>query len=624
MSGWLISNKQSPAQLETVNTPSTQNARFQGTESLEEGIRRLADQTSNDIRAEVDQVLAALAEEYEDLPAVREYVEHFGWSDLRRMIADIWHRRFEQGLKLIYESKTQTRVLCGFGSVVDKVYALDRCSLKVLEEWCHEQNSAQPIDDGNTAQLLHCPQDILSALAHAFQDVGLKPTLATYPLRETVHNHFPLATQKLELGGAPAIIAEVLSQLGVDSRYYAMYHSTAQANVFGKTSKAKWLNFNGEQPIYLPAQEHGQAEHPTRFTYALVYGKEVHIESLHAVADKSDRLLLIARPFINQTKAPSSYVVRAGNRPIFAGKVAGPNEWPSVCGFVRHRPAKNDQNCLEIDFLPKRMLERLAQDHHYVILNGPTLGQLQNPNDALNRAVLRQLRALNGAGTTLHLEISGTVDPKHSLAPFRDSLRGMIRSIGINHKELAALAPLLTQENNRPEAGVDSSQLDVYSRYQHARRLAELLDLERIYVHGNDVDLVLRRGASEAALQQEIHADLFTKGAVVVSILLRNGLDLAQSGKVIYRTLYHKGFGALIEFAGRFAQAQHSHDAQTQRRHLQQYVSDGYFLAPERSDYSVAVIPVMWPEVVRSKANINTTGAGDICSGLSLVYSGWR
>ena len=48
---------------------------------------------------------------------------------------------------------------------------------------------------------------------------------------------------------------------------------------------------------------------------------------------------------------------------------------------------------------------------------------------------------------------------------------------------------------------------------------------------------------------------------------------------------------------------------------------DGYYLAQDRTDYSVAVVPVMWPETLNP--GINTTGAGDICSGVSLIYSGW-
>ena len=39
--------------------------------------------------------------------------------------------------------------------------------------------------------------------------------------------------------------------------------------------------------------------------------------------------------------------------------------------------------------------------------------------------------------------------------------------------------------------------------------LAERLSLERLYVHGNDADLILRRDGSPGAMRDEVTADLF-------------------------------------------------------------------------------------------------------------------
>ena len=61
------------------------------------------------------------------------------------------------------------------------------------------------------------------------------------------------------------------------------------------------------------------------------------------------------------------------------------------------------------------------------------------------------------------------------------------------------------------------------------------------------------------------------------------------------------------------------HDARTAL--FERIVNDGYLLAREERGYSVAIIPVMWPEAVAVDPSINTTGAGDICSGIDLVYS---
>ena len=67
-----------------------------------------------------------------------------------------------------------------------------------------------------------------------------------------------------------------------------------------------------------------------------------------------------------------------------------------------------------------------------------------------------------------------------------------------------------------------------------------------------------------------------------------------------------------------------AYDGRARNALIDRIVSDGYVLAPRQEDYSVAVIPAMRPEVATVDPSINTTGAGDICSGIDLVYSGWR
>jgi hypothetical protein len=123
-------------------------------------------------------------------------------------------------------------------------------------------------------------------------------------------------------------------------------------------------------------------------------------------------------------------------------------------------------------------------------------------------------------------------------------------------------------------------------------------------------------------LQLELQAGLFTKGAVIVSLLLRNGRDPLTIE--LPPALYHEGFRALIQFASAFARAKYAVDKPAQRGLFERIVADGYFLETKNDEYSVALIPVMWPEVVAVDPSINTTGAGDICSGIDLIYSGWR
>jgi len=589
---------------------------------LQEGIRKIARQTSADIRLEADRVLSDLSKQYGELPAIKDYSSYFGWSRLRATVADVWDRRFEQGLKLIYEPKSQTRVLCAFGSVVDCVYMLDQEALDRLENWClnHRLNNSTASSDPEIA--VNIPKDIVGALAKAFQSEGLKPTVQTYELRKELRKKFPLLLHQPGLGGAPAIIAEALAQLGVDARVYSMYHSTEQASCFGQGLDTKRLDLSTGQPTYHQAYGSGQDNHPTRYTCALAYSQGLRLNSAGITAQNTDRLLLVLRPYYG-VQSLASYVVGKRWRAPLSGRPDGPPEWLSVAGFVRWRLSGASQNQLQIEFVSSRVVGRLAQEHHYVLLNAPGLGQLQSPDERRTAALLQQIRRLSRAGATPHMEVSGGADPeRHTLAPFTASLRGLVRSMGINHKELAQVANIPGYPSTGIAAVAGPDTPEVYQRYVQALRLVQTLELDRLYVHGNDVDLILRKGASEAALEQEVHADLFTKGAVIVSVLLRNGLDPQTYS--LPRALYHDGFKALIEFAWQFSREEHPSDTGKRRALFEQLVNDGYYLAAGRDEYSVAIVPVMWPEAVRLEPSINTTGAGDICSGISLLYSGWR
>lgn len=593
---------------------------------LVNGVQRIAEQTGRDIRLEVESVIVALLEQYGDAPAIRDYFASFGPGDLVAAVRDVWHRRFAQGLQLIYEPHAQTRVLCAFGSVVDLVYVLDQTALQKLEHWClnHAVNSqlglTPSLDPENSVNI---PKDIVAALEKAFQSEGLKPAVQTHELRGALRSkHFPLQPHRRGLGGAPAIIAEALAQLGVEARVYSMYHSIEQARCFGPQYGTKWLNLSTGQPIYHQAHSSGQRSHPARYTYALAYSQGLRLGSVNIAAKNTDRSLLLVRPYYGAKPLRSS-VVRVGTRNLPSQKPAGPLEWPSVAGFVTWRLGGKAQSQLQIDFVPPQVVSRLAQEHHYVTLNAPGVGQLQNPNDPLTAVLLEQIQHLSRAGTSLHLEISGGADPKkHTLAPVAKSLRGLVRSMGINHKELAQVAGITGYPSKGIAPIAGSRTPEIYQRYVQALRLAQTLHLERLYVHGTDVDLILRRGASQAALQQEVQADLFTKGAVIVSILLRNGHN--PQTYPLPRALYHEGFGALVEFAWQLSHERHPSAVKQRKALFRQLVNDGYYLAAGRDEYSVAVVPVMWPEAVRLDPSINTTGAGDICSGFSLVYSGWR
>jgi hypothetical protein len=147
--------------------------------------------------------------------------------------------------------------------------------------------------------------------------------------------------------------------------------------------------------------------------------------------------------------------------------------------------------------------------------------------------------------------------------------------------------------------------------------MAETLQLDRLYVHGNEVDLILRRNATPGILRQEIEADLFTKGLVVLAILKRSfKTDWVHRARNLEELiLAKKGFQALLRFTlDLYIDAGWSLEA------LEAFARNGYFCDPTPGAYSLAIVPVMWPGLPE---NTISTGAGDICSGITLVYAGY-
>lgn len=201
--------------------------------------------------------------------------------------------------------------------------------------------------------------------------------------------------------------------------------------------------------------------------------------------------------------------------------------------------------------------------------------------------------------------------------PLARSIRNIIRSVGLNDEELSDIAGL--SDFPLDERSVPTGASSIYYRYLQAKALAEVLHLDRLYVHGNKVDLILRKNATPGIMRQEIEADLFVKGLVVLAILKRSfKADWVMKARELEETeltLAKKGFRALLRFALDLYKEEHRGIEE-----LEAFTRNGYYCDRSPGAYSLAIVPVMWP---RLPENIISTGAGDICSGITVVYAGY-
>jgi ADP-dependent phosphofructokinase/glucokinase len=275
-------------------------------------------------------------------------------------------------------------------------------------------------------------------------------------------------------------------------------------------------------------------------------------------------------------------------------------------------------------------MSEIGGDTDYLVLTGlQAFGAKIFSSEArafLLKHLDRQLKRMTERGALLHAEI-GPTSPD-GLNAMTELIKHHIKSIGLNTEELEkitgdkqfeGLAAFFKERSGKAE---DDEAIMV--RYERANHLAEALNVDELYVHGNDVDLILRKGAPRGALWQEVETVLFTKGAVIAALLLRSQKKRWKEVllKKVQPVLLKKGFMTLLELAKGFAKSQANQGASEypEPEIFKNLAFSGYHYQKDNSEsYSVLAVPVMWPSL---KENISTAGAGDITSSVVAVFTG--
>jgi hypothetical protein len=596
-------------------------------------------------------------------------IERLGLSQIVLLLSQ-WHARFRKSLAPITPRgrglETRPKVLCAFTSVLDRV--VDQAGLTQLLPWASglmglsldelldqaglRVQSGQNSQGGSLSAMVHDPLDVVAALLYFFRHPpALKPAIGNLTLRHQLDAFLaglPPGRLRQILGGASAVAADILAELGVEARFYTMYHSPAQARRHGPLTYRLELETgqNSEPITYRPAQRAGTydiasltLDHPTSSSIAFVYQAGFTLGNVQAA--QADGVIFRRAPQSKEEERPWD---RIGLHPTRGQSVAlsapdAEDEWLWLPGFVRWWV---EGDTLHLAFADGETVRRIAADHHYLVLSGLSPATFAPGEGLASTELAAQIRSLAEGGATLHLELGfvvsarpelgrrghperdeglGTQDqpnggaaPEGTIAPLAEAISGLVSSAGINDTELALLTSL--SDFCVP---VSPHRSAVFQRYQRAVALVQRLGLQRLYVHGNDVDLILRQNGSPEAMRREIEADLFAKGVVVLAILQRSLEDWPSHAIQLAPVLLWKGFQALIAFAWDLVD-QRGQGQGADLSYFKEVVETGYVLADSPEGYAVAVVPVMWPTLPRG---IYPGGAGDICSSVSLVYSGF-
>jgi len=413
--------------------------------------------------------------------------------------------------------------------------------------------------------------------------------------------------QRAQPGGAPAIVAQVLTQLGEpDVVLWTPYHSQNQAKVFDEKVKFLLVDDQGRYSPQ-PIQRVGRTGDPEVRNYSLEFAKGLfelghpHGTPRTIESTVSDRLIAISPGY--RFFCPASGSVVADDLPADIAHLlaASPLQGPSFA-------------------------KQVAQHYKYWILGG--LHKVSDPR--LQRELESSLQQVP-SDVTIHVEVAGP-----GIHPwFQDVVCRYVDSIGVNVTDLQELVE--TMVRNQPNVSTppqctspdENIQREYYLRL--AYWLACELDLARVYAHGLELDYLVRRSdprfgsVSSDEMHREAQADLLAKVAVTNRARGANPSARPFASYGLQRK-HIRWLAAVINLRA-FPLQQDGEWITPEGRYAAEDLWDkGWFDDQfEHKDQSIpfraAVVPVA--QFRSDPADLTFVGAGDTSSAVSFVFGGY-
>lgn len=604
-------------------------------------LRRISRQTALTWRNKEHELLWELSEKN------NESAEKIGLAGLVNLI-QTWNRRLKRSFD---QEPPMVKVLTAFSSVLDVIYFLDETELKKFVQWAVGKGGdegqflseavtlAEGKDFSNGVENL---KEVFAALIRAITNpsTALKPPLLTSEIINQLldyieSNHDSKSIVRM-LGGASGNMAYVLTNLGIDIAVHWPYHPEVLAKICQKPHFDR-LTIDGEQAIvstagqgatYNDGGEH--KPHPTRCSICVQYPEGLEIMSRPQIISKdTDRVIYRILEHQNDDRGWEEITLKNENESVHIKKPSeklGDRGWPLFPMFGSWRV---ENKTLVFEVAGKEVMEKIGDDFDYVLLTGLQALDSELLDDKarafIESELGKQLEVLKLKGTILHTEM-GPTDTQKGMTAISRLIKKHIISVGLNHEELHKITSNKAYDAalQYPDAASLEALPSIYARCKRAKHLAAYLSLDELYVHGNDVDLILRKGVPRGAIWQEIGAALFAKGALFGALLLRSQpVDWYRIlSEKVAPVLLSDGFIALFEFAAAISQEIFPHGDQTNQREklFKHIVRSGYYYPKKYPDeYALMVVPVMWPKV---SGNLSTAGAGDFTSGVVAVFTG--
>lgn len=536
------------------------------------------------------------------------------WNDRLRglILPDLWRGKFGN-----------LKILSAFSSAVDATYRIDnRGWASVI---AHAAGFAKRPEDDLLREAYQIYQDdplkdraevatVCEALAEvlfAYRNprANLKPTLVPNSQAEQwvrqLHIDWVANPQvTLAGGGASLNIADALAGLGFASHTFWPYHGELLARAAVACSEPgelrrcwfddKWAWRVGDFRDEGGATDGTGHSHPVRLSFIFSF----------AASSPPIRIPGIPEPVTPCGDARVIFQFKGYRATEFFANPAGkPGKWRSPLHFCRWRW----NGAEKVKSANNRAVNSIRDaGYHRLILS------------AFQRADPKVIEELGGQchGMRIHHEISGAFEGRPEVEKYCEALRQIYsgaaaRTAGMNDGELAAFTAWDGTKvfAAAPPAGKDSFLQCLF----RAIRVREFLNLDWLYVHGNDIDIaVVAPDKDEGYLMALRDAMLLSKVVVCAALHVRSGIATVPAG--FEPCCSPKGFLALYRFASEFAKQYAASDRE--RDEIQQRIlADGYTCAGGIVP-GVIVVPVYWPD---PQKGCSMTGAGDISSGVTAA-----
>jgi hypothetical protein len=555
--------------------------------------------------------------------------------NIARIVAE-WHRKLFGVLGNFCQTETPRKVLCAFNVVDDQIFYLT--SATDFERFWNALGRPVP------GRPQREPDNVNDALACLIEIINDPSKHGKFYPSAAVLDHFYTAAQNARLysdrflGGAAGNMAYILSQMGVEVHIYCPYHSN-ELRWNELAPSARYLEFAPNHYRPIPADPGiRNLPHKRTIGFQTVPGWSFALLNIQAI--QPGRALFIGRyPTLDpqQRSWNDAQVQWQGQNHPWNGNAPWRNReiWPHPTVLGCHDVGQ----ILTVIPAGSALTQQLALKERYNVALLKDVGdQLGLPQ--LEEARKAQVEQLRQARIPIFVEIS----PNHNLAFLRYLISGSpygkasYWSAGLNPDELLditdrsakvwdyhgriQLDPYLFPESRTSES--------LLQRFVRALHLLKQLELDWIYVHGNELDIAIWRKEACGLVGQlgpNIGAKLrdgmlLAKAAVVAALITRSPnpqlRQLINNRLAQGSALAVKGFWSLLSFARQFSEwvADRYHNLNIQSNTVYQNIlNEGFYEVG--NEFGVAVAPVFWPD----EANyLHSTGAGDYSSAVVAMY----